>query len=87
MEGPTRPRVEGVHEAWAAADAEDAFWSEHYRQILDRYPDQFVAVHEGAVVATAPGLRQLLHALNEKALVRRQVWVKYVTADPRRLRH
>ncbi len=85
MMGPTTPSMEGVHEAWAAAEAEDAFWNKHYRQFLDRYPEQFVAVHEGTVVATAPSLHQLLHTLDERELDRRLVWVKFVTADPRRL--
>lgn len=85
MMGPAIPSMEGIHEAWAAAEVEGAFWNEHYRHFLDRYPEQFVAVHDDAVVATAPSLQQLLHALDEKELGRRQVWVKLVTAEPRRL--
>ena len=82
---PSTPSLKGAREAWAAADQEDAFWREHYRQFLDQYPEQFVAVHNGQVVATDSDLRQLIRILEKKRLDRRQVWVRFMTADPRRV--
>ena len=81
----TTPDIEGIHKAWEAAAAEDAFWREHYSRLLEQYHDQFVAVHDGHVVATSPDLQQLLRSLDERRLEPRQVWVRFVTADVRRV--
>ena len=81
----TTPDIEGLHMAWEAAEAEDAFRHEHYSRLLEQYPDQFVAVHDGHVVATSPDLQQLLRSLDERRLEPRQVWVRFVTADVRRV--
>ncbi len=77
--------IEGVHEAWQAAEAEDAFWREHYSRLLEQFPDQFVAVHDGRVVATSTDLQDILRALDERGLDPRKVWVRFVTADARRV--
>ena len=81
----TTPEIEGLHKAWEAAEVEEAFWREHYGQFLEQYPDQFVAVHDGDIVATSPDLQQLLRSLDERRLEPRQVWVRFVTADVRRV--
>ncbi len=81
----TSPGLEGLGEAWAAAEAEDAFWREHYSQLLEQFPDQFVAVHDGHVVATSTDLQGLLQSLDERQLEPRQVWMRFVTADVRRV--
>ena len=83
--GSATPSQEGVRAAWQAADAEEAFWRQHYGSYLEQHPDQFVAVHEGKVVATDSDLGQLLRILEAKRLDPRRVWVRFVTADPGRL--
>ena len=83
--GPATPSLDGADEAWAAAEEEDTFWHEHYGQYLEQYPDQFVAVSDGAVVATDSDLQQLLRILRKKGLDPRRVWVRFMTADPRRV--
>ena len=83
--GASTPSLEGAQRARAAAEAEDAFWREHYGQYLEQYPDQFVAVSGGAVVATDSDLQHLLRILDKKGLDPRRVWVRFMTADPRRV--
>jgi hypothetical protein len=79
------PDLENIRGALAAADEEDAFWREHYNDYLEQYPEQFVAVSAGKVVATDSDLKQLLRILDKKGLEPRGVWIRFVTADPRRV--
>ncbi len=68
-----------------AADEEEAFWREHYGQYLQEYPDQFVAVADGRVIATSPDLRHLVGILQGRGVDVRRAWVRYIAATPRRL--
>jgi len=83
----TVPSLESaeVQAAWEAADAEQAYWDDHYESILAEHPDQFVAVKDHEVVATAKDLPALLGTLAGQNIAASQVWVRYVTADPHRL--
>jgi hypothetical protein len=76
------PSLAGLHAAWEASDAEDAFWQEHYSEYLRKYPEKFVAVDSGTVVATNSDLQQLWRTLGERAQDSRRVWVRFITADP-----
>jgi uncharacterized protein YifE (UPF0438 family) len=82
---PSTPSLDSAHEAWGAAEKEDAFWRKHHAQLLEQYPEQFVAVESGTVVATDSDLQQLLRILEKKQLDRQQVWVRFMTADARRV--
>ena len=79
------PSLEGAHEAWGAAEAEQSFWREHYGELLEQYPDQFVAVREGAVIAANPDLHQLLQSLKRQGIEPTSVWLRFLATDPRRL--
>ena len=81
------PGLESARDALAAAETQQAYWAAHYAEFLQRYPEQFVAVHDGAVVATSPDLAQLLRALERRGLEPRRVWVRLITADAHRLAH
>ncbi len=37
------PRLAGAAAALKRAEEETAFWAEHYREYVRKYPDQFVA--------------------------------------------
>ena len=78
------PSLEGARAAWAAAEAEDAFWREHYSDLLEQYPDQFVAVAKAdeRVVAANPDLDRLISMVKKKGLDVRRVWVRYMAATP-----
>jgi Family of unknown function (DUF5678) len=79
------PSLEEAGQAWDAAEAEQAFWSEHYGELLEQYPDQFVAVREGKVIAANPDLQQLLRSLKQQGIEPRDVWLRFLATDPRRL--
>jgi hypothetical protein len=64
---------------------EQRFWEEHFPALVKLYPDQFVAVHNNDVVAARPTLLQLLDAFEERGLSRDDVWVKFLTTNPRQV--
>jgi len=79
------PGLEEAREAWNAAEAEQDFWREHYAQLLQQYPDRFVAVRAGEVIAANPELQGLLESLTHQGIEPTQVWVRFLATDPRRL--
>jgi hypothetical protein len=81
----TIPSLQDAQEAWEAAEAEQHYWREHYADLLRQYPDQFVAIRDGTVVARNPDLQQLLQSLKHQGIAPTQVWVRFLATDPRRL--
>ena len=79
------PGLEEAREALEAAEREQAFWRDHYGELLQQYPDQFVAVRDGVVVATNPDLQRLLERLAHQKMEPTAVWVRFLATDPRRL--
>jgi Family of unknown function (DUF5678) len=73
---------EAADAAWRRADEERAFWQAHQREFLERYPDQFVAVKDGAVVAIGADLDELLAGLERRELEPVDVWLHFFNAHP-----
>lgn len=60
-----------------------AFWAAHYQEFLARYPNEYVAVRDGDVVAASESLAELEGALRDRRLdPRRDVWIEYIDTDP-----
>lgn len=56
------------------------FWYEHHGALLREYPEQFVAVKDGVVVASHVDLARLVAVLADMGLdPRRDVIVDYIT--------
>jgi hypothetical protein len=70
---------------WEAAKAEQQYWEAHYAEYLQRFPDRFVAVKAGQVIATNPDLYDLVRDLGSKGLAPTETWMRFITADPARL--
>jgi hypothetical protein len=64
------------------AEEEQAFWTAHYDEFLSKYPNQFVAVLDGEVVATSAHLQELELLLRERGLKPTDVWTEYFDPDP-----
>lgn len=77
------PTLEPSDALWQQAQAERAFWQRNHRTLLEKYPEQFVAVRDGAVVATAPNLDELLRLLERQGLKPTDVWARFITATRR----
>ena len=78
------PSPESAIRAWAAAEAEDAFWREHYPAFLKAYPDQFVAAakDDGRVIAADPDLLRIVRLVRASGLDMQGVWVRFMAATP-----
>lgn len=69
---------------WAEADRERAYWTEHYAQFLREYPEQFVAVRNGHVIAHDSDLPAILAKLERQRIEPTQAWVRFITREPTR---
>jgi len=73
---------EAATAAWRRADEERMFWQDHYRELLQQYPDQFVAVKDGKPIATGADLSEMLSELERLGLEPSEVWLRYLNAHP-----
>ena len=79
------PSLEGMRERFREADREVQWWADHQAEFARLYPDQFVAVLNGEVIAVASDLSTLIAALKEKSITIQDVWVSFIETDPSRL--
>jgi len=63
--------------AWQDAERERAFWQEHHDEFLREYPDQFVAVKDGRIVAVSYDLRDLIADLRQHGMEPVDVWLHF----------
>jgi len=69
-------------EAFQRAQEESAFWDEHYHEFAQKYPNQFVAIHNNQVVATAPTLGDIVKHLRALGYPIHSTSIRYIpTAD------
>jgi hypothetical protein len=76
------PDPAALRTALKAAHAEQEYWESHWEEMLTRYPEQFVAVFEGNVVAHGSDLRDLYESVVEAGIDPPSAWVKYITDTP-----
>lgn len=64
------------------ARAVEAWWEAHYDELLQSFPEQFVAVRDGHVVASNPDLALLAYELRDLGLSPRDdVAIELITAS------
>ncbi|MBI5949891.1 MAG: hypothetical protein HY875_17275 [Chloroflexi bacterium] len=65
----------------AEAASIQAFWDKHYRELLQEYPEQFVAVKDGKVIAADSDLATLVEELRARGIdVRTDVAIQFISA-------
>lgn len=68
------------------AAAIQQYWDEHYAELLAQFPEQFVAVKDGAVIASHRDLAMLIYVLRDRGMdVRTDVAIEFVTSRADRL--
>jgi hypothetical protein len=68
--------------ALAEAQARQAWWDDHYDELLTRYPDQFVAVMKNEVVAANRDLDELIAELaNRHPDTQFDADIEFITAE------
>jgi hypothetical protein len=80
-----RTKAETAAAAWNRAEEEDAFWQAHEAEYQKRYPDQYVAVLDGEVVAHSSNLDELVAELANRGLTPGDVWGHFFSAHPKTL--
>jgi Family of unknown function (DUF5678) len=84
MATKTIPDPEKARDALRAAQEEEAFWEKHYPELLARYPDQFVAVRGGKVIASDSDLMRLATTLEKRGIKPTDVWMQFIDTKPDR---
>jgi hypothetical protein len=57
------------------------YYAEQFEQLLARYPDQWIAIYQRALVAAAADLPGLLAALRERGIPVEETLVKYLSTE------
>ena len=80
--GLPAPTAEDINAMFHEARREQAFWADSYRRMVQLYPDLFVAVHQGKVVATGADLDTVSAELRAAGLQPGDAWVRFMMATP-----
>lgn len=79
------PTVEDAERAWQERQAKKQYWGEHYQEFLKRWPNQFVAVYKGDVIAVSPDLETVFEPTTNRGLPPQRLWLRFITDDPSKL--
>lgn len=58
-----------------------AYYCEHWEELVEKYPEQWVAIFNERVAGSAPDLRELLEEIRIKGIPPGQALVEYVTRE------
>jgi hypothetical protein len=78
LEGPTPPEAIARRQL---AETDWRYLDRHERQLAQRYPHQWVAVHNGEIVLTGKDIKEFGRQLREQGWVERGVVVRYLDPD------
>jgi hypothetical protein len=79
------PSLEGMRERFYERDREVQWWADHQAEFVKLYPDQFVAVLNGDVVAVADSIGELKKKLAAKSLGFDDVMASFIMSDPSKM--
>jgi hypothetical protein len=57
-----------------------SYYEAHYQELLEEYPEQWVAIYDQQVVGVAKDLKRLVARLQRKGIPPGRAFVEYVTA-------
>jgi hypothetical protein len=68
-------------------ERERHYWDAHFDEYLQIYPEKFVAVYDGEIVATDSDLEGLAAKLRARALLGtgKHVWIQFISLKIRQL--
>lgn len=76
------PALDGMHEAFEQARRNQRFWNERWDMLLAEYPDEFVALRNGEIVAHDPNLITLDTLLTQAGIRMTKTDVRFVNTEP-----
>lgn len=62
-------------------DRDAAFYEAHREELLQQYPERWVAIYNQEIVGAAEDLKQLIAQLERKGIPRGRAFVEYVTSN------
>lgn len=71
--------------AWQQSEERRAFWDAHRAELVAAYPDQFVAVVDGGVIAADPDLLSLVQQVRAAGHELTVVWIEFMATDRHKL--
>jgi hypothetical protein len=81
----TLPERAVLDAAWQHADERRVFRDAHHAKFVEAYPDQFVAVDHGEVIAHDADLLSLVQQLRATGHDLRAVWIEFMATDRHKL--
>lgn len=83
---PAQPSEEDLRQirvALSSLERRREFWERHYQELAEQHPEQFVAVLDGAPVASAPSLAGVVDRLSEIGIDPQETYIEFMTLNPR----
>jgi hypothetical protein len=74
---------EGLAQRFQRAREERAYWDRYYLEHLTQHPDEWIAVHDGTVIAHARHIWDLLQELESQGVDPRDAWITFLNATRR----
>ena len=62
-----------------------AYLNSHWKELRAAYPNCYVVVYQGQVVATGPNLKKVLKALDKQDIPSNVVALRFIADPPRKL--
>ena len=75
--------LERLERQRAKIEADLEFWGEHYDEFARQYPEQFISVYEGRVVAADSDLSRLWSRLDQLGYKPGETSIEFMTKQPR----
>lgn len=73
--------LDRMEAGWRDAAAERQYWDGHQEELMVRYPDEYVAVADGKLVAHAPTLAVLSARVLNAGYSMEAVWIRFLAAN------
>jgi hypothetical protein len=72
--------LEQIEAAWRDGEAERRYWDAHQSELLQRFPDEYVAIVNGEIVIHAPSLTVLSARVRDVGYTMERAWVRFMAS-------
>ena len=83
IQAPTADDLQRTERQRAKIEADLAFWRDHYAELAKLYPEQFISVANGRVVASDSDLYRLWKTLEKLGFRSGETAIEFMTEQPR----
>jgi hypothetical protein len=72
--------LEQIEAAWRDGEAERQYWDAHQSELLQRFPDEYVAIVNSESVIHAPSLTVLSARVRDAGYTMETAWVRFMAS-------